>query len=357
MSDKGITYKDAGVDIDTGNELAAKYTELMESTFGSGVVRNDGGFGGLFSLKGLSGQCDFFSRFMDEPILVAGADGVGTKLKLAFMLKKHDTVGIDLVAMSVNDVLVQGAQPLFFLDYIGTGRCDKDTMLGLVTGVAEGCRQSGCALLGGETAEMPGFYPEGEYDLAGFAVGIVERAALLDGSQVASGDVILGLASSGLHSNGFSLARKALFEVGGYSIDSTLPELEKPLGETLLEPTRIYVKPVMKALELGSETPLHGLVHITGGGITENTPRILPADCNAEIKLGSWDIPPIFKVIQAAGNIAEEEMYRVFNMGIGMLVICPQASAEKISATLQANGEAARIIGRVTPGNGEVSFV
>ncbi len=357
MSEKGITYKDAGVDIDTGNELASKYTELMESTFGSGVVRNDGGFGGLFSLKGLKGQCDFFSRFMDEPILVAGADGVGTKLKLAFMLNKHDTVGIDLVAMSVNDVLVQGAQPLFFLDYIGTGRCEKETMLGLVTGVAEGCRQSGCALLGGETAEMPGFYPEGEYDLAGFAVGIVEKSALLDGSKVGEGDVILGLASSGLHSNGFSLARKALFEVGGYSVDSEIAELSLPLGETLLEPTRIYVKPVMKALDLAEAAPIHGLVHITGGGITENTPRILPDNCNAEVKRGGWDIPPIFNVIQKSGNIAEDEMYRVFNMGIGMLVICPPESVEKVKQTLEANGETAVEIGRITAGCGEVSYI
>lgn len=356
MSEKGITYKDAGVDIDTGNELAKKYTELMESTFGSGVVRNDGGFGGLFSLKGLQGKCDFFSRFMDEPILVAGADGVGTKLKLAFMLNKHDTVGIDLVAMSVNDVLVQGAQPLFFLDYIGTGRCDKDTMLGLVTGVAEGCRQSGCALLGGETAEMPGFYPEGEYDLAGFAVGIVEKSALLDGSKVSNGDVILGLASSGLHSNGFSLARKAIFEVGNYTLDSKPEGLDRTIGEALLEPTRIYVKPVMQALDLGAEAPVNGLVHITGGGITENTPRILPADCNAEIRRGSWNIPAIFDIIQKAGNIAEEEMYRVFNMGIGMLVICPPESAETIKATLNANGENAVEIGMITAGNGEVIY-
>ncbi len=357
MSEKGITYKDAGVDIDTGNELASKYTKLMESTFGSGVVRNDGGFGGLFSLKGLTGRCDFFSRFMDEPILVAGADGVGTKLKLAFMLNRHDTVGIDLVAMSVNDVLVQGAQPLFFLDYIGTGRCEKETMLGLVTGVAEGCRQSGCALLGGETAEMPGFYPEGEYDLAGFAVGIVEKSALLDGSKVGEGDVILGLASSGLHSNGFSLARKALFEVGGYSADSEIPGLSRTLGETLLEPTRIYVKPVMKALDLADAAPVHGLVHITGGGITENTPRILPANCNAEVKRGCWDIPPIFDVIQKSGNIAEDEMYRVFNMGIGMLVICPPESAAKVKQTLEDNGEKAVEIGRITSGCGEVSYI
>ena len=357
MSEKGITYKDAGVDIDTGNELAQKYTALMESTFGSGVVRNDGGFGGLFSLKGLTGQCDFFSRFMNEPILVAGADGVGTKLKLAFMLNKHDTVGIDLVAMSVNDVLVQGAQPLFFLDYIGTGRCEKDTMLNLVTGVAEGCRQSGCALLGGETAEMPGFYPEGEYDLAGFAVGIVEKDALLDGSKVKNGDVILGLSSSGLHSNGFSLARKALFEVGGYSITSEIEDLDKNLGETLLEPTRIYVKPVMKALELAEKAPIHGLVHITGGGITENTPRILPAGCDAEIKRGSWDIPPIFEVISRSADIAEDEMYRVFNMGIGMLVICPESSVAQISETLRENGEKAVEIGRIVSGNGEVAYL
>ncbi len=356
MSKNGITYKDAGVDIDTGNELANKYTKLMESTFGSGVVRNDGGFGGLFSLKGLTGQCDFFSRFMDEPILVAGADGVGTKLKLAFMLNKHDTVGIDLVAMSVNDVLVQGAQPLFFLDYIGTGKCKKETMLGIVTGVAEGCRQSGCALLGGETAEMPGFYPEGEYDLAGFAVGIVEKSVLLDGSKVSSGDVILGLASSGLHSNGFSLARKALFEVGGFNIDSKIDGLNISLGEALLEPTRIYVKPVMKALDLGETAPIHGLVHITGGGITENTPRILPANCNAEIKLDSWEKPAIFDVIQKAGNIADDEMYRVFNMGIGMLVICPEESAQTIKAALKENGEEAVEIGKVTSGNGEVVF-
>ena len=357
MSNKGITYKDAGVDIDTGNELAQKYTELMESTFGSGVVRNDGGFGGLFSLKGLTGQCDFFSKFMEEPILVAGADGVGTKLKLAFMLNKHDTVGIDLVAMSVNDVLVQGAQPLFFLDYIGTGKCEKETMLSLVTGIAEGCRQSGCALLGGETAEMPGFYPEGEYDLAGFAVGIVEKSALLDGCKAGEGDIILGLSSSGLHSNGFSLARKALFEIAGYGLGAKPDNLETTLGAALIEPTKIYVKPVIKALELGEEAPIHGLVHITGGGIIENTPRILPQNCNAEIKKDSWEIPPIFSIIQKSADIAEEEMYRVFNMGIGMLIICPRNSVEKIKNTLAENGENAIEIGKITSGNGEVTFV
>lgn len=345
-----LSYRDAGVDIDTGNALAARYTAMMESTFGPNVVRNDGGFGGLFSLQGLAG-------IHADAVLVSGADGVGTKLKVAFLLDKHDTVGIDLVAMSVNDVLVQGARPLFFLDYIGTGHCEKRVMLDLVAGVAEGCRQAGCALLGGETAEMPGFYPEGEYDLAGFAVGIVERRHLLDGSTVREGDVILGLPSSGLHSNGYSLARKALLEVGGHALADTLPGFTCTLGEELLRPTRLYTKPVLLALEsFPDPCPVHGIVHITGGGLVENVPRILPKTCDAVFEESAWSSPPIFDAIAKAGEVERDEMRRVFNMGLGMVLLVDPASADAVRGMLLEAGEACHRVGEVVPGSGVVRY-
>ena len=353
---KKLSYEDAGVSIDTGNELAQKYLSLMHRTFTPNVPRFDNGFGGLFSLKGLlagnGGTGD------DEPILVSGTDGVGTKLMLAFAMNIHNTVGIDLVAMSVNDVLVQGAKPLFFLDYIGTGKCDKQTMLGIVEGVSEGCLQSGCALLGGETAEMPGFYPPGEYDLAGFAVGLVTRGNMLDGKRVRPGDTIIGLASTGLHSNGFSLARKALLEVGGLKLEQTLPELGgKKLGEVMLTPTRIYVKTVLEVLNKhAADKAVHGLVHITGGGLIENTPRVLPDGCGAEFDRGSWEVPAIFQLVQKCGDIDTAEMDRVFNMGLGMLVICDSARADEVCVELNALGEKAVKVGKIVEGKKEVNI-
>ncbi len=350
----GLSYKDAGVDIDTGNELAHSYLSLMQSTFGPQVLQNDGGFGGLYRLRGVQG---LFARALADPVLVSGADGVGTKLKIAFLLDKHDTVGIDLVAMSVNDILVQGAEPLFFLDYVGAGRCDKRIMLDLVKGVAEGCRQAGCALLGGETAELPGFYNDGEYDLAGFAVGIVERRRLITGASVKPGDVILGLPSSGLHSNGYSLARKALLEVGGFKLHKPVDVLGRTLGEELIEPTRIYVRPVLDILRAyRRKKPVHGIVHITGGGLIENVPRILPQECNARIDDKAWARPPIFELIRKTGNIDEDEMWRVFNMGIGMVLIVSENSAEMIVKRLKRSNQPAHRLGEIVKGKGVVKF-
>ncbi len=351
---KGLTYRDAGVDIDTGNALAGEFLSLMQSTYTPQVVANDGGFGGLYSLKGVQG---LFARRLTDPILVSGTDGVGTKLKIAFMVGKHDTVGIDLVAMSVNDVLVQGAEPLFFLDYAASGKIEQSVMLDIVKGVAAGCRQAGCALLGGETAELPGFYQDGEYDLAGFAVGIVERKRLLDGSAVSEGDVILGLPSSGLHSNGYSLARKALLDCGGMKITDTVAELGGTLGEELLRPTRIYVKPVLEVMRAyRRKRPVHALVHITGGGLLENIPRILPAGCDAEIFTGSWDVPPIFELIRTCGDVDVGEMRRVFNMGIGMVMIVAEVSANALVKRLKKAGCPAGRIGRIVRGKGKVKF-
>ncbi len=352
MTKKKITYRDAGVDIDAGNELAREYRSLMHSTFTPQVIRNDGGFGALFQLKGVQG---LFARKMNDPILVSGTDGVGTKLKIAFALDRHDTVGIDLVAMSVNDVLVQGAEPLFFLDYIATGRVEKRVQLDIVTGVATGCKQAGCALLGGETAELPGFYRTGEYDLAGFAVGIVDRRRIIDGSAIEPGDVILGLPSSGLHSNGYSLARKALLDAGGLKLQKHIKELGRPLGRELLEPTRIYVKPVLSAIRsYRKKRPVHGIVHITGGGLTENVPRVLPQTCDAEFDMSSWPLPPVFSLIQECGNIDTEEMLRVFNMGLGMVLIVSSVSANVILRRLKRAGCPGYRVGRIVKGNRRV---
>ncbi len=354
VAKKSLSYKDSGVDIDVANALEDGYFKIIKSTFNPGVIRNDGGFGGLFRLQGAPG---LFARRWRDPVLVSGTDGVGTKLKIAFMLDKHNTVGIDLVAMSVNDILVQGAEPMFFLDYVGVGKADKKVLLDIVKGVAEGCKQAGCALLGGETAELPGFYQKGEYDLAGFAVGVVERKRLIDGSKVRPGNVIIGLPSSGLHSNGYSLARKALLEVAGLKLHQKIAELGKTLGEELLTPTRIYVKPVLAAfMAYKVKRPIHALAHITGGGLIENVPRVLPAGCSAEFTLGSWQVPPIFKLIQKAGNVADEEMYRVFNMGIGMVMVTTPAAVETVIAKLRRSGCKATVVGKITEGKGEVSF-
>ena len=339
MSKKSLTYKDAGVDIDAGNELVERIKPLVQRTRRPEVLAGIGGFGGLFALPP--------GRFT-EPVLVSGTDGVGTKLMLAQQLGKHDTIGIDLVAMCVNDVLVQGAEPLFFLDYFACGRLDNEVASDVIAGIAEGCLQAGAALIGGETAEMPDMYDPGEYDLAGFTVGVVERNEMLDGSAISEGDVVIGIASSGPHSNGYSLIRKVLERAP----DAVIGGL--PAAEALLEPTKIYVKPV---LELMSQTGVKGLAHITGGGITENIPRVLPDGLDAEIDTASWEPGPVFDFLQAHGNIETAEMRRTFNCGVGMVVVVHADDADRAIATLNDHGESAWRIGRIVAGTREVAYV
>ena len=305
---KPLTYRDAGVDVDAGDEAVRRIAPIARSTFRPEVLGGIGGFAGFVRVP----------TGYTEPVLVSSTDGVGTKLKVAFLADRHDTVGIDLVAMGVNDLLVHGAEPLYFLDYIGTARLHPDRVETLVRGIAAGCLQAGCALIGGETAELPDLYAAGEYDLAGFAVGIVERARIIDGAAVRPGDVVLGLASTGLHSNGYSLARRIVFDVMKLGVDSTLPGTGRTVGEELLEPTRIYVKPV---LELLGRVSAHAMAHVTGGGITGNLPRVLPAGCRARIRRGSWPVPDVFTALGEAGRVAEAEMFRTFNMGIGYVLV------------------------------------
>ena len=331
--DQSLSYRDAGVDIEAGDALVDRIKPLAKRTMRPEVLGGIGGFGALFELTGK----------YREPVLVSGTDGVGTKLKLAFEFDKHDTVGQDLVAMSVNDILVQGAEPLFFLDYFACGKLHVDTAADVVKGIAQGCELAGCALIGGETAEMPGMYPDGEYDLAGFAVGAVEKSELIDGSRIVPGDVVLGLASSGAHSNGYSLIRKI--------IDLTKPELDadfhgRPLRDVILEPTRIYVKPLL-ALMKAIPGVVKGMAHITGGGITENVPRILHDELTALIDARSWEMPYLFQWLKGAGNVAEQEMYRVFNCGIGMVVVVDPEHAEQAAAMLRGAGETVHRIGRI----------
>lgn len=308
------TYREAGVDIDAGDEFVDRIKPVVRSTFRPEVLTDLGGFGGLFGLQ--AGK-------YKEPVLVSGTDGVGTKLKIAFMMDKHDSVGIDLVAMCVNDIVVSGAEPLFFLDYFATGKLSVSKAQEVVAGIAEGCRQAGCALIGGETAEMPSFYPDGEYDLAGFSVGVVDRSKIIDGRNIAPGDVVLGLASSGLHSNGYSLARRVLFDQAKLTADSRLSELDRSIGEVLLTPTRIYAKQI---LALREQFPIKGIAHITGGGITENLPRVFPKGVRARITRTAWPVPPIFDVIGRLGQVDRDEMYRVFNMGVGLILVVPPDS-------------------------------
>ncbi len=329
----GMTYKDAGVDIDAGDALVERIKPLARSTLRDGVLAGIGGFGALFEVP----------RRYKEPVLVSGTDGVGTKLKLAFQLDRHDTVGIDLVAMSVNDILVQGAEPLFFLDYFACGRLHVDTATAVVAGIAEGCRQAGCALIGGETAEMPSMYPDGEYDLAGFAVGAVEKSGIIDGRMIAAGDAVVALASSGPHSNGYSLVRR-IVEVSGADLGAGFGT--STLGETLLAPTRIYVRPVLALLQ---QVTVKGIAHITGGGILENVPRVLPEGVKAVIHRDSWSLPPVFRWLQAQGRIDDTELHRVFNCGIGMVVVVAQEDAGRAVSLLQAAGEQAWIAGTVEP--------
>jgi phosphoribosylformylglycinamidine cyclo-ligase len=309
------------------------------------VLTDLGGFGALFGLN---------KDKYEEPVLVSGTDGVGTKLKIAFAMDKHDTIGIDAVAMCVNDVVVQGAEPLFFLDYLACGKVVPEKIEAIVKGISDGCVQAGCALIGGETAEMPGMYEEGEYDIAGFTVGIVDKKNIIDGSTIQAGDAVIGLASSGIHSNGFSLVRKLLLERSGYSLEQTLPELDgKKLGDVVLEPTRIYVK---SALELIKRVQVKGMAHITGGGFIENIPRVLPEGVNVNIEYGSWPIQPIFKLMQDKGSISHRDMFTTFNMGIGMVIVVPPDQAEAALAIARELGEEAYRIGTVTEGSRIVTF-
>ena len=337
------TYREAGVDIDAGDEFVSRITPLVRSTFRKEVLTDLGGFGGLFK---------FDAAKYREPILVSGTDGVGTKLKLAFLMDRHDTVGIDLVAMCVNDIAVSGAEPLFFLDYFATGKLSVSTAESVVRGIVDGCRQAGCALIGGETAEMPSFYPPGEYDLAGFAVGVVDRPRMIDGKTICAGDAVIGVASSGVHSNGFSLVRRVLIEQAKLDLHARLPELDRPLGEVLLTPTRIYAKQILAVIGAAA---VKGIAHITGGGLTENVPRVLPDGMVACLRRGSWPVPPIFSVIQQRGKVGDDEMYRVFNMGIGLVMVVAAAEGDRVIKTLGALGEQAWRIGDITGGAGEAT--
>ena len=338
MNSFSESYKAAGVDVTAGYKAVELMKEHVARTKIDGVVSGIGGFGGLFApnFKG-----------MEEPVLVSGTDGVGTKLKLAFLLDKHDTIGIDAVAMCVNDVVCCGAEPLFFLDYIAVGKNFPEKVAQIVSGIAEGCVQSGCALVGGETAEMPGFYPVNEYDVAGFCVGMADKPKMIDGSKLKSGDVLIGLRSSGVHSNGFSLVRK-VFDIDENTINNTYPELDKPLGETLLTPTKIYVKSI---LALINEVEVKAVSHITGGGFYENIPRMLKSGLSAKISRNAVPVLPVFKLIQRIGGISEHDMFNTFNMGVGMVAAVAKENAQKAVDVLKANGEDAVILGEVIEGN------
>lgn len=338
------SYKEAGVDVTAGYKSVELMKKHIAKTKIDGVISGIGGFGGLFQ-PNLSG--------IEEPVLVSGTDGVGTKLKLAFLLDKHDTIGIDCVAMCVNDVVCGGAKPLFFLDYMALGKNEPEKVAEIVSGVAEGCVQSGCALVGGETAEMPGFYPVDEYDLAGFSVGIVDKKKIIDGSELEEGDVLIGLASSGVHSNGFSLVRK-VFDINAETVYKEYDELEKPLGETLLTPTKIYVKPLLSLIE---SVKVKAVSHITGGGFYENIPRMLKDGMSAQIVKSAVPVLPIFNIIQREGNISEHDMFNTFNMGVGMVIAVGKNDADKALNVLENAGEKAFVLGEVVSGDKEVIFV
>jgi len=330
-----LTYADAGVDIDKANKLVGVIKKIVKHTPRTGVVGEIGGFGGLYSLNLAN---------VDNPVLVSSTDGVGTKLKIAFMMNKHDTVGIDLVAMSVNDIAVQGAKPLFFLDYLSTSRLDTQIVTSVIEGIAEGCRQADCALIGGETAEMPGFYQANEYDLAGFAVGIVDNSKIVDGSEMHVGNTVIGIASSGLHSNGYSLARKICFDVLKLKIDDYIPDLGMTIGEELIKPTKIYSA---VTYSINKRLPVHGFAHITGGGIEDNLIRVIPKGCGIEMYSNSWDVPPVFSFLQNAGNISDSEMMRTFNNGLGMIAVVAEDMAQDVLEQLSAMKEKGFIIGKV----------
>ncbi len=338
------SYKQAGVDVTAGYQAVELMKEAVRSTYNKGVISDLGGFGGLYSLN---------TKEIKEPILVSGTDGVGTKLKLAFLMNKHDTIGQDCVAMCVNDIICCGAKPLFFLDYMALGKNIPEVVATIVKGVADGCKMSGCSLVGGETAEMPGFYQEGEYDLAGFSVGVVEKSKIIDSQKIELGDVVIGLASSGVHSNGFSLVRK-IFNINGENINQYYEELGMTLGESLLTPTKIYVKAILKLLE---SVEVKGISHITGGGFYENMPRMLKDGVSLKIKKDAFPILPIFKLIQKVGNIPERDMYNTFNMGIGMAIIVKKEEAKKAIKILEEQGEKAYLIGEVVEGSKDIKIV
>jgi phosphoribosylformylglycinamidine cyclo-ligase len=340
-----MDYRDSGVDIDAGNETVRRIRSLARETFTPGVLSDIGSFGGLYSLAAEAGP---------DPVLVSSADGVGTKLKVAFMTGRHDTVGADLVNHCVNDILVQGARPLFFLDYLATGRLSPSVAGQVVSGIARACRENGCALIGGETAEMPGFYTDGEYDIAGFIVGLVDRAKIVDGSGIEPGDVLLGLPSAGLHTNGYSLARHVFFQMHGLTPDVVLPEMGSSLADALLAPHRSYLRGVGPLLERGL---VKGMAHITGGGLTENVPRILPPGCGVWIDPRSWPVPPIFRAIQRLGSIEDAEMFRSFNMGIGLVIACAAGDVDAVSGRLRQGGESGvLVIGAVEAGDRVVRY-
>jgi phosphoribosylformylglycinamidine cyclo-ligase len=340
-----MDYRQAGVDIDAGNEVVRRIRSLARGTHTPGVLSEIGSFGGLFRMSAAG---------LDDPVLVASADGVGTKLRVAFMTGRHGTIGRDLVNHCVNDILVQGAEPLFFLDYLATGRLEPDVAVQVVEGLAAACRENGCALLGGETAEMPGFYADGEYDLAGFIVGAVPRARLIDGGRIAAGDVLIGVPSSGLHTNGFSLARRVAFDQAGLRHDSRVEELGASIGEAMLVPHRTYLPLIRPLLDRGV---IKGMAHITGGGITDNLPRVLPQGLHATIDRGAWEVPTIFRWLQRTGKISDSDMLRTFNMGIGLIVACDPAGATLVLESLVAAGEtAAAVIGRIGAGGEGVRY-
>lgn len=341
-SEQRLSYRDAGVDIEAGNQAVEDIKDVVKSTYRPEVIGDLGGFGGLFALN---------TAKYKEPVLVSGTDGVGTKLQIAFMTGKHNTIGQDAVAMCVNDILAQGAEPLFFLDYLAVGKLSPDQVKEVVSGVANACRESGCALIGGETAEMAGFYKEGEYDIAGFCVGIVERSNFLPKKDIAPGDVLIGIPSSGIHSNGFSLVRKICFDHKGMTTETWVPELDSSLGDVLLTPTRLYPRLVLPLIE---KHPIKAVVHITGGGFYDNIPRVLTENVGVKITQNSWPIPKIFSLLQEWGNVEDREMFRTFNMGVGMMMIVSQTEAEAVLQELKEQGEAAYIIGEIIPGEKNV---
>lgn len=345
MTTERMDYASAGVDIDAGNKAVDLMRNYVKSTWSKEVLADLGGFGGLFALDAAE---------YAEPVLVAGTDGVGTKLMVAFLADKHDTIGIDAVAMCVNDIAVLGARPLFFLDYIAVGKMVPEKVAQIVKGVSEGCRQGGCSLIGGETAEMPGMYAEDEYDIAGFAVGIVDRKKIIDGSGIKPGDCLMALSSTGFHSNGFSLVRKILFDMNGLNVDAYIPELSCTLAEELLKPTKIYASIIQKLL---AEVEILGMAHITGGGITENVARILPEDCKAVINKGSWKEPPVFSWLKELGNVDQKDMYRTFNNGIGLVFVVRENDVEKINQVCRVAGEEVWQIGEILSGSKEVEIV
>ena len=335
-----ITYKDSGVDVEGGNRFVKKIAPFVRSTFTRDVLADIGGFGSLYAAN---------FKDMEEPVLVSGTDGVGTKLKIAQMMNRHDTIGIDAVAMCVNDIITSGARPLFFLDYISCGRLKEDTLVDVVKGIAQGCLESGCSLVGGETAEHPGIMNDDEYDIAGFAVGVVDKKRIINGERITAGDVIIGVPSSGIHSNGFSLVRKLLLEIKQYGLDQHVESLGGRLGDVLLAPTKLYVKPLLGSINAGAD--IKGVVHITGGGFYENIPRILPDRVSVKIEKKSYPMLPVFDLLKKEGNIAEQEMYTTFNMGIGLMLFCDRKNADLVIKTMKDNGNDAYVIGEtVTSG-------